>query len=125
MAKLRIWWKGRDGVDPRGNPVRIGGWPAVFNPKGNAMTVFGTVHLDNELDYEGYIRSPRWQKHEEGHIVQQKRFGHLVFLVRYAVGAIVGLLRQFGKPRSMHGPWGHDYNPMEIEADEYSDQPDE
>jgi hypothetical protein len=65
------WFSGTDTVDGQGNPVRIGGWPALGNQGGNAMTVDGTVHLNDHEDFENYLNNEDWQKHEGRHVYQE------------------------------------------------------
>jgi RHS repeat-associated protein len=103
------WWSGTDVVDSNGNPVRVGGWPAVFNPSSNAMTVNGTVHVNDYEDFEDYVNDEKWQDHEERHIHQEDEYAGgnaIIFCV-----SIVGQYVFTG---------GHDNAPFEREADIYA-----
>ncbi len=67
------WWSGRDEVRPRGEPVRVGGWHSFFlNKAENAMTINGTVHLEDDIDFVFYMKDGRWAQHERMHIEQEK-----------------------------------------------------
>ena len=120
------WFDGRDTKDPNGNPVRIGGWPAVFNPEHNPMTINGTVHLSDEKTWEKYQFDEHWNNHEEGHIDQGFSGWDLI---PYAVGHIYGYVMEkvtlHGGPSQDDGTWtGHDYNPYEQYAEVYADGKD-
>jgi len=99
-------WYGTDVIGPGGEPVRIGGWPARFNGKGNAMTVNGTVHLKDYEDYEKYINDKEWSDHERVHIDQEENYhgGNAIkFVIQIAAQYIFS--------------WSHDGAPYEIEAE--------
>jgi hypothetical protein len=68
------WATGRDAIDRNGNHVRIGGWPALVIPDGVAQTYGGTVHLNDEDDFERYNENDHWGNHEEDHLQQNKRY---------------------------------------------------
>ena len=106
---VREWFSGTDVLDGNGNPVRIGGWPALLNLGGNAMTLNGTVHLNDYDDYQEYINREKWQDHEERHLQQADE---------YAGGsAIVFCVSMFGQ---YVGTGSHDNSPFEREADVYA-----
>ncbi len=87
------------------------------------MTVNGTIHFNDEDDYQRYLDDPHWQNHEEGHIVQGEKGPATLFLLTYAVCAVAGWVEEIlpGTPPSQGGPTGHDYNGLERDAEEYAD----
>jgi hypothetical protein len=91
----------------------VGGWHAVFiNKDQNAMTVNGTVHLNDYDDYENYVNNERWSKHERRHIEQvDESFGgsSTSFVIYSVVGYLMAL--------------SHDGSPLEIDADNHSGLP--
>ncbi len=125
------WFSGRDTTDKNGNPVRIGGWPAIGNKGGNFMTVDGTIHANDEEDYEWYNsddpNAGRRRDHEEGHIygAPVNKSDLLPYAVLWPYAIVVEILdRNFvdtNKPPSGE-PIGHDYIPYEMWADSYADQ---
>lgn len=73
------------------------------------MTVNGAVHLNDYDDYESYINSDRWSKHEVRHIQQAEEiFGGSGSL--FVIYSIVGYIFAFG----------HDDAPLEIDADNHA-----
>jgi RHS repeat-associated protein len=96
------WCKGVDVTDDNGNPVRVGGWPALFNPKRNAITVNGTTHINDADDYELYINDEHWQRHENRHLEQDREMGRGWFNFEICREYVV---------------FGHDNAPLERDAD--------
>ena len=60
------------------------------------------------------------QNHEEGHIVQNNQGPATVFQLVYAEQAGIGAVEQVWEPSSEDGPWGHDYNGLERDAEMYA-----
>ncbi len=113
-----LW--GSDTTDPNGHPVRIGGFPSVMNPPNTGQTYNGTIHFRDEPSYAKYLADDHWQHHEEGHIVQGQQGPDILFLALWVDGAIDGGIVQIWSPPSHEGPWGHDYNPLEDDAEAYA-----
>lgn len=99
-------WSGTDVIGPGGEPVRVGGWPSIFNRKGNAMTVNGTVHLEDAEDYEDYVNDEGWSRHERMHIVQEDEYHN-----GNAISFVGEIVRQYILAGS------HDGAPYEAEGD--------
>jgi RHS repeat-associated protein len=104
------WFSGQDEVGPGGERVRIGGWPALINPSGNAITVNGTVHLNDKDDWELYKADTIWQGHERRHIVQEETYFH-------------GSACAFVAASTLCYALGHDGSPLEIDADNHGGKP--
>lgn len=83
-----------------------GGWPNLLNVSNNAMTVNGTVHLQDLEDYEEYVNSIEWSRHERVHIAQELEYhdGDAVYFVATTILQYIFAL-------------GHDGSPYEIKAD--------
>jgi len=83
------------------------------------MTVGGTIHFNDESDFESYQRDPHWQHHEEGHLDQDFQPSDVPsWLFGYAIGALLEWMP--GTEPSVGGPTGHDYNVWEIWAESYA-----
>lgn len=72
------------------------------------------------------IQFSHWQYHEEGHLPQNEKFRYL-FIPLYIKAWELGVLtecwaRLVGLPGSRLGPFGHDYNYFEVEAENYANQ---
>ena len=105
-VEVSEWYGGTDVIGPGGEPVRVGGWPSLFNLDGNAITVNETVHLNDYDDYEDYVNNKYWSDHERVHIDQETNYhrGNAVaFLVQVVVQYVLA--------------GSHDGSPYEGEAD--------
>jgi len=105
-VNMSEWWSGTDVIGPGGEPVRIGGWPALMNMESVAMTVNGTVHINDYDDYEQFINDEERSKHERVHIYQENEYhgGNAVkFVIQVVAQYIIA--------------GSHDGAPYEYEAD--------
>ncbi|MCZ7581570.1 MAG: hypothetical protein M5U21_12245 [Fimbriimonadaceae bacterium] len=100
------WYFGIDVIGPGGEPVRVGGWPALFNRKQNAMTVNETVHLNDPDDYVDYLNDSHWSRHEKMHIYQEETY-HDGNAISFVATVIVQYLLALS----------HDGAPYEVEAE--------
>ncbi|MBS1714227.1 MAG: RHS repeat-associated core domain-containing protein [Armatimonadetes bacterium] len=92
--------------DPEGYMVYVGvdhdaDLFSRINLKGNAMTISGYTRIHDEEDYELYLKSSRWRKHEHWHIEQENCYG-----AAYLPMTIIGYVSTLS----------HDNAPMEIDA---------
>ncbi|HRI43297.1 MAG TPA: RHS repeat-associated core domain-containing protein [Fimbriimonadaceae bacterium] len=112
------WWSGTDVIGPGGEPVRIGGWPSVLIVDDYAISIGGTVHLNDYEDFhsggrEGYINSKYWWRHEVRHIQQEEQiFGGST--TGFVTASIIGYILA-----GSHGD-----APLEIDADNHSGRHD-
>ncbi|HMS57127.1 MAG TPA: RHS repeat-associated core domain-containing protein [Fimbriimonadaceae bacterium] len=106
MDGAHDWWNGVDVIGPGGEPVRVGGWPGMFNYATNAMTVNETVHLNDHDDFANYVNNLEWSRHERHHIYQEEE---------YHSGNAIGFVITIGVQYLYAG--GHDWAPYEVEAD--------
>ncbi|HMS54372.1 MAG TPA: RHS repeat-associated core domain-containing protein [Fimbriimonadaceae bacterium] len=105
------WWSGADHIGPHGEPVRVGGWTAALHLADYAVTVNGTVHLNDDDQWNEYRDSKHWSAHEVRHIHQQEDFcggSGTIFLLTMAGQYLWAL--------------GHDGAPFEQDADDYADE---
>ncbi|HMS57128.1 MAG TPA: RHS repeat-associated core domain-containing protein, partial [Fimbriimonadaceae bacterium] len=100
------WWCGTDRIGPIGEPIRIGGWPALWFDDEVACTVNGTVHVNDFDKYFEYMNDKAWQQHERRHIWQEDYYHD-----GNAVEFVVQIGIQYLLARS------HDGAPYEREAD--------
>jgi len=105
-VNMSEWWSGTDVIGPGGEPVRIGGWPALLIVDRYAITVNETVHLNDYNDYERYINDDDWSDHERVHIDQE---------VNYHGGSAIKFVMQIFAQYILAR--GHDGAPYEYEAD--------